>query len=161
MLQPIINDTLAALQSWSEANSLILNATKTEAVIFLSSRHGFVHNISLPLGVYFNTNMTWDAHFDSVTTSLAKCVGILAKFRCFFPIPVKCILYNTLFMSDINYCFLVWGSTTQTNIQKINVIQKKAVRDIANADYLAHTEPLYKRFNIIPIPKLYEYYLAI
>lgn len=175
LLQPVINDTLTALQSWSDANSLALNATKTKAVIFHSKRHGFVHNITLPLGgsnidivdnvktlgVYFNKNMTWDTHVNSVTTSLAKCVGILAKFRCFFPIPVKRIIYNTLFMSHVNYCFLVWGSTTQTNIQKINVLQKKAVRHIANTDYLAHTEPLYKRLNIIPIPKLYEYYLAI
>lgn len=53
----------------------------------------------------------------------------------------------------MKYYFLVWGTTTQTNIEKIHVLQKIAVRPIANADYVAHREPSYKRSNIIPTTK--------
>lgn len=112
------------------------------------------------LGVFFNKNMSWDHHISSMLTNLSKCVGMLAKFRSYLPISVKLIIYNTLFLSYVKYCFLVWGTTTRTNLQKIFILQKKAVRLIANVDYLAHTQELFKRFHIVPIHKLYEVSLA-
>lgn len=105
--------------------------------------------------------MSWDTEIQFILSNLAKCTGILAKFRYFLPEHIKLIIYNSLFVSHLNYCFLVWGTTTKTNINKIYMLQKKAVRYIANVDYLAHTEELFTRFRISPISTMYEYYLAL
>lgn len=59
-------------------------------------------------------------------------------------------------VSHLNYCFLVGSSTTETNVNKIEMLQKKAVRCTANVDCLAHTETLFTRFNISPIYTMYE-----
>lgn len=74
---------------------------------------------------------------------------------------VHCKFYYALFMSHMNYCFLVWGSTTQTNINKLYLLQKKVVRPITNADYFAHSEPTFRRLNLLPIYKQYSYNLVI
>lgn len=113
------------------------------------------------LGILFNKNMSWDPHVSSVMSRLNRCVGVLAKFRSYLPVSVKLLIYNTLFLSHLNYCFLVWGSTTLSNISKLHVLQKKALRHIASVDYNAHTAELFRQFKIVPVPKLYEYFLCM
>lgn len=170
-----INGVLENLNSWSRENSLLINSKKTKAVLF-HSRQSVVSvdcriimdstiievvDTVKTLGVFFHKNMSWDHHINSVLSRLAKSVGILAKVRSFFPLSVKLLLYNALFVSHVNYCFLVWGNTTNSNIQKMYLLQKKAVRHIANVDYLAHTRELFTRLKIVPVPNSYKFCLAM
>lgn len=174
-LVPVINNSLAKLKDWSDANSLLINTKKTKAVLFSTrqfstqpdmriyignSQVEFIDTVKI-LGVFFNNTMSWDTEVQSILGNLAKCTGILAKFRHFLPERIKLVIYNALFVSHLNYCFLVWGTTTKTNINKIHMLQKKALRYIANVDYLAHTQELFIRYKILPINTMYEYYLAL
>ncbi|XP_029841907.4 uncharacterized protein LOC115325325 [Ixodes scapularis] len=83
----------------------------------------------------------------------------MSHCRNIFPVNVKSQIYNSLFQSYINYCHLVWGTTTQTNIEKLTLLQKKMLRHIANEHYLAHTKPLFAKYKIINLDKMYDYRL--
>ncbi|CAN7944834.1 unnamed protein product [Ixodes pacificus] len=87
---------------------------------------------------------------------VSKIVGVLSKLRYFMPQCIKKLLYNSLFFSVISYCFLVWGTTTFSNINKLHVIQKRAIRNIANVPYDAHTKSVSETYKILPIPQLYN-----
>ena len=43
----------------------------------------------------------------------------------------------------------------QKNNHPLLLLQKKAVRNIANKDYIAHSEPLCKSLNILKIPDIF------
>ncbi len=43
------------------------------------------------------------------------------------------------------------------NINKLYVVQKKAIRLIAKANYNAHTEPIFYKFKILKIEDIYKY----
>ena len=58
-------------------------------------------------------------------------------------------------MTHFNYCVLCWGS--QTN--RIHLLQKRAIRNINNANYRAHSEPIFKSLNLLKINDIY--YLSI
>lgn len=105
--------------------------------------------------------MSWDTHINHIITRISKVVGILAKFHFFLPSSVKLLIYYALFASHLNYCLLVWGKTTLTNINCLHTLQKKALRHIAGDPFYAHTKPLFKRFNLISVPSLYAYTLAL
>lgn len=170
-----INDCLDKLHSWSRLNSLEINVNKTKAILFSPKQSSAVLEGSLllgnnivevvdsvkALGVHFHKNMSWDLHINHVISRIARSVGILAKFRFFLPQQIKLKIYNALFLSHINYCVLVWGKTTITNLNRLLALQKKALRHIANEDYLAHTKPLFHRFNLVSTRNLYSYHLAI
>lgn len=75
------------------------------------------------------------------------------------PMHIKQMLYNALFSSIPNYCFLAWGTTSFTNIKCLHLLKKKIpVRNIANAPQLEHTEPIFKTppLGITSLPQLYE-----
>ena len=58
-------------------------------------------------------------------------------------------LYFNLFDSHMTYGLPVWGNAHVNNINRIKILQKKAVRAITNSDYTAHTSPLFKELNIL------------
>lgn len=56
-------------------------------------------------------------------------------------------------MSTLSYFFLVLGTTTTTNRNKIHVLQKKkkALRALANAPYDAHTEHIFHNLKLLSV----------
>lgn len=65
------------------------------------------------------------------------------------------------FFSHLSYCHLIWGTTTQTNLEKLHRLQKKIVRIIGSTSYYEHTEPLFKQLKLLNIYSLYDYKLSI
>jgi hypothetical protein len=67
-------------------------------------------------------------------------------------------VYYALFHCNLIYCIPIWSSTANSNIKHILTLQKKAIRLIVNANYNAHTEPLFKTLEILPINYLISYF---
>lgn len=102
--------------------------------------------------------MSWNAHTEKLCGTISRISGILSRVRFSLPKAVKLLIYKSLFLSHVNYCHLVWGTTTLTNIRKLHVIQKRAVRAVANAPYRSHTTPVFDDMKLLPLP---EYYRAM
>ena len=58
--------------------------------------------------------------------------------------------YSSLITPYLNYGILTWG----TQSSKLCKLQKKAVRIISNSKYNAHTDPLFKKFNVLKVTDL-------
>ena len=48
-----------------------------------------------------------------------------------------------------------------SSLKRINKLQKKAVRAIAGASYLAHTGPLFKKLKILPIQDIIQFNILV
>ncbi len=48
-------------------------------------------------------------NIENVTNSISKIIGILNMLKHFITLNIKTTLYNSLVLSHINYCLLVWG----------------------------------------------------
>ncbi len=67
------------------------------------------------------------------------------------------ILYYSLIYPYLSNGIHLWGSTYKTYLEQLIVLQKKAVRIIANADFREHSLPLFRQLGILPLSKLHEY----
>ena len=69
-------------------------------------------------------------------------------------VPKACLknIYQSLIHSHLNYGIILWGF----DLNKLRIIQKKAVRILSQAHYLAHTEPLFKKENILKIDDIFK-----
>ena len=52
------------------------------------------------------------------------------------------------------YGLLVWGSKIE-NGHSLHLLQKKALRIVANQDYIVHSEPICKALNFVKVPYMY------
>lgn len=168
------NFTMKALEKWSVSNSMQINEVKTKAVIFrqknkpvpvhkdiiLNSRSIEIVEHFKCLGVVFSSTMSWDSHINHIVTKIAQITGIIGRAKYLLSTKIKLLLYNSLFCSHLNYCQLVWGTTTFSNLQRVHILQKKCLRHIYNEPYGAPSTNLFYRSHVIQAFNLYRYRLS-
>ena len=54
------------------------------------------------------------------------------------------------------YGLVAWGSTFPSYIEKLNILQNKAVKLIGGGNYLDRATPYYSKLNILKLPDLYK-----
>jgi hypothetical protein len=106
------------------------------------------------LGVYFDENMTFNCHFTSLANKLSRSLYCINRTKNFINKNSLITLYYALIHSHLTYCPITLSSTSSSNIKKILLIQKKAIRIISNNRYNAHTGPIFKELEILPYDKL-------
>ena len=95
------------------------------------------------------------AYIHCIHRSISRNTGILYKLKEFLSEKSLLILYNSLILSHINYCNIVWGNCSTTNINYLLLLQKRAIRNITNSSYLAHIEPLFHRLKTLRIQDIH------
>ena len=70
-------------------------------------------------------------------------------------------MYYSFIYPYLNYCIHVWGASRKTYLNKVILLQKKAVRIISGADRLAHTELLFRSLAMLNIDKIYSYNVGL
>ena len=93
--------------------------------------------------MYINDIAQSSKHFNFI--KISKTVGILNKLRSVLPSGVLQTIYNTLILPHMIYGILAWGRHSKV----IHKIQTRAIRIIAASKYNAHTEPLFKKLNLL------------
>ena len=70
-------------------------------------------------------------------------------------------LYYALIQPHLQYGILAWGNARSSALQKTVTLQKRAIRTINRAHYNSHTEPLFKKTNILKVAYMYEYQVVL
>ena len=71
------------------------------------------------------------------------------------------MIYNTLVLPHLSYGLEVWGSTYQSYLKDILIIQKKIARIITFSSYNTHSPPLFKRLLMLDVYKQRDYQIGI
>ena len=106
------------------------------------------------LGVIIDNKLNWAAHILYIKSKISKSIGILLKIRKFLQNNTMRNMYFTFIYPYLIYCIEVWGNAHQTHLDPLIKIQKKSIRTITFSHYLAHTEPLFERLDILDMKKL-------
>lgn len=84
------------------------------------------------LGVIFTHNMTWSKHIDYVCNKALKKLGYLRRTLSKSPKETKLLLFKSLIRPIVDYASVVWNPYKQCEINRLEAIQKKAVRFICH-----------------------------
>ncbi len=106
------------------------------------------------LGVFLDEHLTLNKHVNHTTAKLSRALYLLKRVKHFVSPGAMRKLYFSLFHSHLLYCINILSCTSQTNITRILIMQKKAIRTVTNAPYNAHTNPLFLELNVLPFDKL-------
>ena len=74
---------------------------------------------------------------------------MLAQIRHFLPFKVIKKTYHAIFSSHFMYGCKVWAQNRCAVTEKMLILQKYTVRIINFSDFKAHSEPLFKKLNIL------------
>ena len=175
VLATVLNQELSSISLWMKANKLSVNTKKTNYVIF-KPKQKKLKTIMIPLmfnenkltqkrvvkflGVFIDENLSWKFHIDHICKKVSKSTGIIYRSRFLLSMKTKLSLYYTLIYPYLTYCNVIWSSTYVTNVKRLFLIQKRLVRALTNADFTAHTAPLFYRLNLLDIYKINFLYIV-
>ena len=83
-----------------------------------------------------------------------KCNGLIGALRKASPYLVRNLLrmaYVALVRSHLDYCSTILMSASATQLEKLDVIQRKAARAIMNVSRVAHSAPLLEELSLEPL----------
>ena len=176
------NCAMKALSDWFAANELYLNAKKTNYMIISPSQiHTDTSELELKignttiervgqkfpskstkfLGIHLDDHLTWKHHISYINSKIRKTVFAMNQSKRYLPETSLIHLYLTLVQPYLTYGIQIWGSANSSALQKTIIIQKRAMRIINTAKYNSHTEPLFKKCEILKLPDLYEHQISI
>jgi hypothetical protein len=106
------------------------------------------------LGIHFDENLSFNANTTALISKLSRSIFFLNRVKHTLSQKALKSLYTSFFHSHLLYCTNIYSCTSQSNINRIFLQQKKAIRIITNSSYNAHTAPLFERLHILPLEKV-------
>ncbi len=86
---------------------------------------------------------------------ISQSLGILNKLKHILPIHSKTLIFSSLILSHLTFGILAWGYTCE-RITNYKNKQKECVRTITTNKYNAHTEPIFKRLNLLKVEDIFK-----
>ena len=170
-MEKIINLELKKLSMWLKINRLSLNIGKTNFIIFHPFNKPLKYRITLKierkaimeksyikyLGIIIDSTLTWKQHIFCVSNKISRALGVMCKLRSFLNQKMLINLYYSIFYSHIAYSIQTWGNAGGTELNKIFIIQKRAVRLLSNNFNTLNvsSDPLFLKLDILKIKDIF------
>ena len=172
-IERVMNEELDLINKWIQVNKLSLNLKKTNYMLFKGRRQ----IDSLPriemnevkissietskfLGVIVDDRLTWIHHIDYICKKVSKSIGLLHKLKKYLNVQSMINMYYCFVYPYFQYCNEVWGNAYSTHLNRLNLLQKRVIRLIANVDRHHHTDQFFAKFKIIKFHRINEYMIG-
>ena len=109
------------------------------------------------MGVFFDPNLNFKHHISTLSNKLSKALYALRSVKKTLNQKSLLLIHNSIFHCHLLYAIQIWSCSKSGPINEIFKMQKKAIRIVASASYNSHTEPLFKRLQVLPLPDLISY----
>ena len=169
----VLNHELSLISDWFKANKLSLNVKKTNFMIFQNKSSNYenleinINGSSVPqtngtkfLGLQIDPHLSWKNHINSLCNKFSKILGIFYRVKSILPCNILMSLYNSLILSALSYCNIVWGNTYSSYIDKLYILQKRAIRLITSSDFSTKIIDKFNDLNILTIYNVYKHQLG-
>ena len=108
-------------------------------------------NLFKYLGVYLDSCLTFDDHIDWAFKKSSMKLGAIRKIRHNLDRATTLLLYKSLVLPLIDYCDIVYGATAKDKLQKLQLVQNNACRNILLADMDTHVASMHLELQLLTL----------
>lgn len=171
-----MRDDIAKITEYFRVNKLTLNLSKTQFIHFRSSRRNDVDTDNLNyngiiikqvqcvkyLGFRIDNHLQWHEQIDHICSRLAAAVGMLGKLK-FLPTKILRMLYYAIGHSHISYGAIVWATAANIRLNRVQVLQRKALKKCHKLDLRYPTVELFRDVakDVLPVKAIHNLQLNI
>ena len=158
---------LNLVNQWCELNEVEINYTKS-LFMLVNCNLNTVHNFNILitdreieevktlkyLGVLLDINLNFKSHVENFIKKLNSAIFIMRYMAAFCGNELLLTIYHALFLSHINYCLNTWSNCSDKMIQRVFLLQKKAVRIIFKLKSRATCREVFQENELLTIPAI-------
>ena len=178
-LEAKVTTELSTLNEWFAANKFSLNLKKSNFMVFSPSLNKSPRlNLNIPtidtpvnieqipktdgdqsfklLGIQVDERLNLKNHISNICKSLNRSLFFLSRVKHFLPLYCRKQLYFAHIHSILIYCLPLLSMAYKTDLNRLEKLQRKAVRIIFNANFRADTMPLFHNLEALALSDLIE-----
>ena len=91
---------------------------------------------------------------------MAKGLGAMGRVRNIVPNSVLLTLYQTIIYPCLAYCNIIWGSASAVSLNRLVVLQNRAVRLVTRANFRSSSNPLFARSKLLKLCDIMKFQTA-
>ena len=151
---------MSLCSDWFAQNKLHLKVSKTKSMLFGTSQRlsstkdpgnfkikvcdDVVEQVQVfkYLGVYMDINLNWHTHVENNRKTKSSKIGILRRAKPFLTIDLSKTMFNSIVLPHFTYCDIIWASSDETNISRLQNLQNTCARVILNENRRSHVQPM-------------------
>ncbi|KAH8284425.1 hypothetical protein KR018_007774, partial [Drosophila ironensis] len=117
-----------------------------------------LHDVAIPqspqaqyLGLILDKRLTCKQHTQKIAATCRtklKKLNWLLKPTSKLSLGNKVLLFKTIVVPSITYCIQLWGTASDTNVMRVQRIQNRALRMMANAPWYVRNKALAEDLHI-------------
>ena len=139
-----VQDDLTTMGFWEVLWKMKFHATKCNVITVTGKRKPLqteykLHDHTLAkvtsakyLGVTITEDLKWDTHINDTCAKANRTLGFLRRNLNIGSVSIKQQAYFILVRPLVEYASTVWDPHTQRNIQKLEMVQRRAARYVTN-----------------------------
>ena len=159
-----------------ETNNLKLNTSKTKYMLFTPNCKKYININFKPkfqdgteiekvseykyLGLIIDNKLTWKSHIKHLRGKLSRSLGILYKLRHLVNKQNLFSVFNSLFLSHLNYGILCWGRSNKSVMKPLTILMNKALRCINFCGPREHIENFLLKDHLLQVNEIFKLELA-
>ena len=171
-LQAIVNSEIAKIDKWMHSNKLSLNHSKTKFILVHSKKtfqsfNLYVNNNKIEqtksyeyLGVTIDEKLNWKKQIKDVESKLSQACGAISRIRPYVDQECLRTLYFGHAYSFLQYAILAWGSASETNLSRINILHNRLLRLMSLHgplnDFELNINELYANLRLLKFKDIYK-----
>ena len=113
------------------------------------------------LGIHIDETLSWNSHIDYLCSIISSRITLLKQLSHYVPENVQKLFYQSYILPLIDYGSNSWGSTSKTNIERLNKLQKRAARIVLKADFTTPSAEMFQRLGCMPVTQRINYNKAV
>ena len=86
---------------------------------------------------------------------------MLGRVRNILPFDVLIMLYYTLIYPYLIYCIIVWGGACTTNLNRLQILQNRAVRLVTRSPFRSSSAPIFAHLNLLQVSDIRRLQIAL
>jgi hypothetical protein len=169
-IEESLNEKIRFTQEFLDQKNLLVNKNKTNLISFSTKQSKFKFEPSIFLksdridqvdqtkflGLIVDENLSWDDHINYVVKKLSSGIYALRQMSRVCDLETLKIIYYSLIQSHISYGISIYGGTTKTNLDKILIQQKRAIRTIMKLQKTTSVKNFFHELGILTVYNLLE-----
>ncbi|KAL6458609.1 hypothetical protein MHYP_G00320810 [Metynnis hypsauchen] len=171
-----IEDCVKDVKCWMSRNFLLLNSNKTEVLLLgpklaRDKLSDLILNLAdftvtpgsaaKNLGVIIDSDLSFDQHTGSITRTAFLHLRNIAKIRNARSLRDAEVLIHAFITSRLDYCNSLLSGCTNTNLNKLQLVQNAAARLLTKTRTSDHISPVLSSLHWLPIKFRIDYKILL
>ena len=99
----------------------------------------------------FDDKLTWKPHIKQLCIQLSRESWTILKLRNYVNLLALKAVYYSFVFSHLQYCISTWGLASKTALDPLEKLHKHIIKNLSKSPYLAYTNPLFFKLNLLKI----------